>query len=529
MKPCAFTLVTGAAQTYDGALALMEKYHDRHLADRVFDLAWTHSQVVLRQLDASEADTQLFGRLASSVLYSNPQLRASPSVILRNKRGQSGLWAYGISGDLPIVLLRVGDQEQILLVRQLVQAHAYWRVHGLAVDLVIWNEDQSGYRQQLQEQITAVITSRSEASLLDKPGGIFIRRLEQISEEDKVLMQTVSRVIISGSAGTLAEQINRRPGLEISVPKFRPIRSRRTEAPLAVEVATNDLAEFNGTGGFTRDGREYVITTTSDSPTPAPWVNVIANPWFGTVISESGAAYTWCENAQTFRLTPWNNDIVSDTSGESFYLRDEESGRFWSPSPLPNRGPMPYTTRHGFGYSVFEYTEDGISTEMRVYVATDAPVKFVIFKLRNSSARLRRLSITGLFELVLGDRPEKHCPHVITEVDPKTGALLAHNSYNTEFSERVTFLDSSESKRTMTGDRGDFLGRNGRLADPACLNRSRLSGKVGAGLDPCAAMQVSLELAGGQEREIALHFRLRSGFGGCAKSRQSFSRHRRCP
>ena len=286
-KPCAAHLVTGAAETHDAALALVEKYHDRYLADRVFELAWTHSQVVLRQLDASEADTQLYGRLASNILYANPLLR-QPAASLRNRRGQSGLWGYGISGDLPIVLLRIGDQTQINLVRQLVQAHAYWRVHGLAVDLVIWNEDQSGYRQMLNDQIVGVITSRSEGNLLDKPGGIFIRRLEQIPDEDKVLMQTVARVIVSDTAGTLAEQMDRHAGLEVAVPKFRPIRSRRAEIPLAVEMPTHDLAAFNGSGGFTHDGREYVVTTTPESPTPAPWVNVLANPWFGSVVSESG-------------------------------------------------------------------------------------------------------------------------------------------------------------------------------------------------------------------------------------------------
>jgi cyclic beta-1,2-glucan synthetase len=496
-------IVTGAAETYEAALGLVEKYHDRRLADRVFDLAWTHSQVVLRQLDAAEADTQLYSRLASSILYANPSLRAPSSVISRNRRGQSGLWAYGISGDLPIVLLHIGDQAQIKLVRQLVQAHAYWRVHGLAVDLVIWNEDQSGYRQMLQDQITEVIATSSEANLLDKPGGIFIRRLEQISEEDKVLMQSVARVILSDTAGTLAEQVDRRVGMELSVQRIRPMRSRKAEAPRArPQTPARDLAAFNGIGGFTQDGHEYVITTTPNSPTPAPWVNVIANPWFGTVVSESGAAYTWCENAHSYRLTPWNNDAVGDASGEAFYLRDEESGEFWSPSPLPARGPMPYTTRHGFGYSVFEYSDGGISSEMRTYVATDAPVKFIVFKVRNTSGRPRRLSITGFFELLLGDRREANAPYIVTEIDPKTGALLAHNAYNSDFAERVFFLDSSESKRSVTGDRAEFLGRNGNPVNPACLSRVRLSGRVGAGADPCAAMQISVDLADGQEREI---------------------------
>jgi cellobiose phosphorylase len=497
-------IVTGVSETRVGATALAEKYYDQHLADRVFELAWTRSQVMLRQLDAAESDTQLFGRLASSILYTNRSLRAPASVIARNHRGQSGLWAYGISGDLPIVLLRVGESSNMNLVRQLVQAHVYWRAHGLAVDLVIWNEDQSGYRQVVNEQITEAIASRGEINLLDKSGGIFIRRLEQISDEDKILMQTVARIVVSDSGGTLLEQMERQATPELPVPELRVLRGPRTQT--ASEVPAHDLALFNGIGGFTHDGREYVISTTPDAPTPAPWCNVLANPWFGTVVSESGGAYTWCENAHSFRLTPWNNDAVSDLNGEAFYIRNEETGRFWSPTPLPARGPMPYTTRHGFGYSVFEYTADGITTEMRVFVACDAPVKFATIRFSNKSGYARQLSATAYFELVLGDRRETHAPHVVTQIDPKSGALLAHNAYNTDFGERFVFLDSSESIRTVTGDRGEFLGRNGQPSDPACMTRARLSGRTGAAMDPCAAMQIMIDLADGQEREIAFTF-----------------------
>jgi cyclic beta-1,2-glucan synthetase len=499
-------IVTGVAETREGALGLVEKYHDRHLADRVFELAWTHSQVALRQLDATEADTQLYGRLAGSILYANALLRAPGSVIARNRRGQSGLWGYGISGDIPIVLLRVSDHMEVALIRQMIQAHTYWRGKGLAVDLVIWNEDQSGYRQTLQDHIMGVISSVAEASLLDKPGGIFVRRIDQMSEDDKALMQTVARVIISDTAGTLAEQMERRARAEVPVPKFSRAHSRRAEIPIGAEIDRPDLVAFNGSGGFTHDGREYVITTTAESPTPAPWANVLANPWFGTVISESGGAYTWCENAHGYRLTPWNNDAVGDLSGEAFYIRDEETGRFWSPSPLPARGPMPYTTRHGFGYTIFSYNEAGIYSEMQTYVATDAPLKFVVIRLRNSSGKARRFSVTSFFELVLGTQRPVNIPHVVTEVDPKTGALFARNTYNNEFGDRVAFLDVSEAQRTVSGDRTEFLGRNGRPSNPAALNRSRLSGRVGSALDPGFSMQVMLDVADGQEREVVFTF-----------------------
>jgi len=534
-------MVSGIGATRDAALSLAGKYQDRHLADRVFELVWAHSQVVLRQINATEADAQLYGRLAGSVIYANSSLRADADVLGKNRRGQSGLWGYAISGDWPIVLLQIGDLANIDLVRQLVQAHAYWRLKGLTVDLVIWNEDHAGYRQLLQEQIMGLIAAGVEAHVMDKPGGIFVRRAEQISDEDRILLQSVARAIITDSRGALAEQINRRGFVEkrVSRPeqidrrgfiekrvsqaeqidrrsfiekrisRLVPARISSLELPAAPGLPRRNLILGNGLGGFTPDGCEYVITTAHGQVTPAPWVNVLANPHFGTVISENGMAYTWSENAHEFRLTPWGNDPVSDAGGEAFYLRDRESGRFWSPTPLPSRGATPYVSRHGFGYSSFEHAEDGISSELTVYVALDAAVKFSVLKVKNDSGRARRLSATGYVEWVLGDLRPKSTMHVITEIDRASGAFHARNAYNTEFADRIAFFDVDDRTRTYSGDRAEFVGRNGTLRNPAGMTRPQLSNKVGAALDPCAALQVAFELADGEEREFI--FRLGAG------------------
>ena len=420
------SIVTGVGETREAALGLVEKYQDRRLADRVFDLAWTHSQVLLRQINATEADAQLYGRLAGSVIYANASLRADAGILLSNRRGQSGLWGYAISGDLPIVLLSIEDPANIELVRQLVQAHAYWRLKGLAVDLVIWNEDHAGYRQLLHDQIMGLIAAGIEANVTDNRGAIFVRPADQISEEDRILIQTVARVIIADSRGSLADQLNRQNPVDMAVPRLTASRAYRAALPAVTALPRPDLMFFNGLGGFTPDGREYIVTTAPLQVTPAPWVNVLANPHFGTVVSESGSAYTWAENAHEFRLTPWHNDPVSDPSGEAFYIRDDERGHFWSPMPLPSRGMTPYVTRHGFGYSVFEHAERGIRSEAWVYVATDAPVKFTVLKIKNESGRARRLSVTGYAEWVLGDLRSKTAMHVVTEVRPcKRGALRA--------------------------------------------------------------------------------------------------------
>ena len=500
-------MIVGVTESRETALALVEKYQGSRMADRAFDLAWTHSQVTLRHLNATEGEAQLYGRLASALIYADPARRANAGVLRNNRRGQSGLWSYGISGDAPLVLLRISDPEKIEIVRQLIQAHSYWRMKGLTVELVILNEDVSVYRQSLHDQITGLIASGLAAQMLDKPGGIFARRLEQIPHDDRVLLQSVARIVLDDENGTLAEQLERRRVLEPLVPALTSIRSAWPDSPQP--IPPRELIFQNGLGGFTRDGHEYVITLQAGQTTPAPWVNVLANPFFGTMVSESGGAYTWAENAHEFRLTPWSNDPVQDTTGEAFYLRDEQTGQFWSPTPAPARGATPYVIRHGFGYTVFEHTEHGIVSELWIYVAMDAPVKFTVLKLRNVSGRPRRVSVTGYWEWVLGDLRSKSLLHVQTEVDLKTGALLACNNYNTEFPERIVFIDVNESTRTLTGDRKEFLGRNGNLAQPAALKRARLSGKVGAGLDPCGAVQVAFDLADGQERETS--FRLGVG------------------
>ncbi len=490
-------MVTGIAETREICQSLINKYQDNtpH-KDRVFEMAWTHSQVVLRQINASEADAQLYGRLANSILFMNAAFRASPAILINNHRQQSGLWGYSISGDLPIVLLKIESRDNLKMVNQLIQAHAFWRLKGILVDLVIWNEELNGYRQDFQNEIETIIP----AEYKDRPGGIFVRAADQISNEDKILFQSVARIIISDSGGSLADHVKRIVPAKLTIPRINTIHPY---IPTSTPISTpKDLLFFNGLGGFSNDGKEYVIVTDDKNRTPVPWVNVIANPKFGMVISESGSAYTWTENAHELRLTPWSNDPVSDTTGEAFYIRDEDNGHFWSTTLLPSGSKSPYITRHGFGYSIFEHMEDGIHSKMIVYADIESTIKFSVIKIRNQSGRPRKLSVTGYAEWVLGDNRMKTAMHIQTEMDPDSGALFAKNQYNTEFSKRVAFFDVDYLKNSYTGDRTEFIGRNGTLKKPDAMLCTKLSGKIGLALDPCAAIQVPFFVGDGEEQEI---------------------------
>jgi cyclic beta-1,2-glucan synthetase len=512
--------VTGLAPDRHAALALAEKYRAPQPIAVSQELA--ESQLTPPELEDAQID--LYGKLASALIYPNSDYRAAPEVLAQNKLGPSALWRHGISGDRPILLLRIldpqtsasqasrqspadaGAAEARPLHEQLIQAHTYWQKQGLAADLIILIEQTSEACQELVEQIESFIASRLQTDPLEKPGGILIRHLTELTAEEHLLFQAVARVVLTDQNGTLTEQLSKPAKPRPVVPTFS---ARGISDDTAAPIKEQSLLFNNGIGGFTPDGREYVVNLRPGVATPVPWVNVLANPNFGTVISETGSAYTWAENSHELRLTPWNNDPVTDLSGEAFYLRDDETGEIWSPTPLPTRGSAPYVIRHGFGYSVFEHSEHGISSELTVYVAIDATVKFAALKLRNISGRPRRISATGYWEWVFSDLRQRTVLHIQTEIDSDSGPLLARNFYNNEFTSWIAFIDVDDPHRTFTGDRNEFLGRNGNLAQPAALGRERLSGNVGAGLDPCGVVQTIIDLAPGAEQEIC--FRLGAG------------------
>jgi len=500
---------TVVAGSRDDVLDLADKYRESATFERAATLAWTQAQVQLHHLGVDADEAHLFQRLANRILYSDPTLRPSPTLLARSDRGAPGLWAYGISGDLPIVLVRIDEAEDIDIVRQLLRAHEYWRLKLLDVDLVIINEHGVSYAQDLQETLeTLVRTSQSHLAheRHDAHGGVHILRGDHLSPEDRTLLQTAARAVLLSRRGSLADQVIRleRPERIAPPPSVSPSGSPSDHAPAV--AFRPDLEFFNGIGGFAEGGREYVVVLGPGQSTPAPWLNVIANPSFGFQASESGSGYTWSENSRENQLTPWSNDPVGDGSGEAIYIRDDDSGELWGPTALPIRiDDSTYIARHGPGYSRFEHEHDGIGLELLQLVPLDDPVKISILAIANRSGRTRRLSVTAYAEWVLGTSRGDAAPHIVTDRQPATGALLARNPWNTEFGGRVAFLDLGGHQTGWTADRTEFLGRNGAPNQPAGLDRGhRLQGAVGAGMDPCAAVQVTVELPPGARTEVRL-------------------------
>jgi cyclic beta-1,2-glucan synthetase len=492
---------TGVAESREKAIILAEKYRDPNIFERESRLAWTRAQVEMNHLHIDPDEAHLFQRLAGRVLFPDSSLRSRAHVLALNKLTQSGLWPHGISGDLPIVILRLEREEDVPMARQLLRAHQYLRLKGLQFDLVIMNDHPTDYVQSLEDSLHVSVRTAGSVGLLDQSGGIFIRRSDKLPEEERILLHAVARVVIVSERGSLEDQLTRRP-IEESLPERFESRTVTQTYPEAA-LTPPKVSFFNGLGGFAHGGREYVATLGEGQWPPAPWSNIIANSEdFGFLITETGGGFTWSINSHENRLTPWSNDTVSDPAGEAIYIRDEDSGAVWTPTPLPIREAEAYVVRHGQGYSVFEHASHGISQELLLFAPLDAPVKISLLRLSNRTDRSRRLSVTSYDELVLGVSRETSCIHIVTDLEEQAGAIFARNSYNNEFAERVTFVGTSESKFTMTCDRNEFIGRNGSLKRPAALGREHLGGRDGAGLDPCAAIQSIVELAPGETREI---------------------------
>jgi cyclic beta-1,2-glucan synthetase len=505
---------TVVASSREGVLDLLDRHYDPAAYLRAATLAWTHAQAQLLHLGIDADQASLFQRLAGHVLYTHSAMRASSETILRGGAAQSGLWALAISGDLPLVVLRIDHVADIAIARQLLQAHEYWRLKQLAVDVVILNDRDASYVQDLQNALEATVRTSHIGRQPGYPasgGSVSVLRSDLITPASRSLLLAAARVVLVSQRGSLEVQLDRRTGSPQSTktvrnPAMLAWESRPAPSLPLVQAPTagHDLQFFNGMGGFSADGKEYVITLMSGRNTPMPWINVIANPQFGFQVAAEGSGYTWSQNSRENQLTAWSNDPVSDRPGEVLYIRDEESGVFWTPLATPIRDDQaPYVIHHGQGYSRFTHSAHGIESDLLMFVPVQDPVKVLRLRLRNPSSRPRRLSVTAYVEWVLGTARGKSAATISTETDALTGAIFARNTWSLDFGSRVAFADLVGRQTEWTADRSEFIGRHGRLENPlAMIGRNALSNRTGAGLDPCAALRAPISLLPGEEKEM---------------------------
>lgn len=499
--------VTAAADNREAIIQLIEKYKELSVSKLTFEMAWTHAQLELRHLRIDQEETQLFQKLASRILYPHSQLRISAERLRKNQLGQSSLWKYGISGDLPIVALTISESHELDLVKQVLAAHTFWKLRGLKVDCVILNEESYSYEQPLFGQINRLIYSqaRSHGIEIGKSGGIYLLNIEQMPSEDVTLILSIARAHLIASRGYLRQHLVS-PMQPTTYPPNLANKSSHHEH-ISKPLPFMELPYFNGIGGYTLDGKEYAIYLEANRHTPAPWINVISNEKFGMIVSETGLGTTWYGNSQSNRLTNWSNDALINPITDAIYLRDEKTGTFWTATPGPIRELDAYRIRHGQGYSCFEHNSHGIEQELTIFVPVDEnggqPLRIQRLRLKNSSGHRRTISLFTYSELVLGGDREETQMHLITDWDERLQVLFASNSYTTEYKGNVVFTYSTEPIVSYTGNRTEFIGRNKNTSNPAALQRVYLSRLTGVGYDPCAALHVQVELDIDEEKEIA--------------------------
>jgi len=493
------SFITAVADSKSDLLEIAEKYQDTDNIEAAFRLALTRSRVEARYLNLKPFEMEIYQDMMSHILYISPLLRKKESHILKNELGQSSLWAFGISGDLPIVIVVLKKMDEVDIVYEVLKAHEYWRVKDLKVDLVILNEEEAGYTHPLQTLLADVVCTSHGQELMNKPGGVFIIKSNELTEAEMNLLYTAARIVLTSDGGYVYEQIQT-PG-ELKLPPYKKFTRQPGDYGFAKPMEEG-LEFFNGIGGFGKKGREYVIRLNESMHTPLPWVNVIANERMGFLITESGGGHTWFENSRENKITPWSNDPVSDTPGEVFYISDSDTGEIWTITPLPVREKTPYVIRHGFGYTVFEHASHGIEQSMTVFVPRRDPVKVTLVKLTNHTREERNLTLTYYIRPVLGVSDQFTARYLVTSTTGDN-ALMVENKYNDEFKGTVAFVDMTGNSKTITGNRKDFLG-TGDLKSPEGLKRQKLSGTVGAGMDPCAAVQTNIKLAPSETCEVVL-------------------------
>jgi len=503
------SLTTALANSRDEAVAHLGTYSEPHAIERAIELGWAGVRVELRHLGITATEVQRFQRLLSAVVFPHPALRVRQAPLSNTQRGVAALWAHGISGDLPILLLRLDHPEFSELCHDLLLAHEFWRLNGFVCDLVIINEEPSGYLQASQEQLRDL----TRQSPVDQRGGVFLRKSDQMNEEERELLACAARVVLCASQGSLARQLRRAsaavPELPLLVASAAPAPETAPEAKTEASTETEPSAPAerphltldNGIGGFSEDGQQYVLVLDAARRPPAPWCNVIANPHFGTLVSESGSSYTWVHNSQRYRLTPWNNDPVSDPSGELIYVRDDDTGAFWSPTPEPAGSGARYVVRHAAGYTTFEHDTRGLRHELTLFVSDTQLVKYSRLRIENRGQSPRRLSVFGVVEWVLGGNRESSRVSTCSSWDPKLGAMFVSNPLSPFPAERA-FFTATPAATSVSAHRDEFFGPGGSRRAPRALRAERLSGDVGAGFDPCGALQVQVTIEPGQSTEV---------------------------
>ena len=503
-----FTLGTAAANDREALETLVDRYRQAAVVERSMLMSSTFARMRMREMGILREDRAAIQTLSTliAMLHARPGQRTLPSGA-QNLGDRRTLWRFGISGDRPLLLVEISAEYGIRLVQSLVKALQLWTWGGLPCDLVVLNAEPPSYEMPLQRALQDIKeTHKAQTASVDsaRACGLHLLRLPELSSEEQTTLRMLARVRFSADGRPLAQHLRELvqwhdAALDARIDQHHAAPSpQRAGAP-----GQAPEGEFDAKSGAFR------FEITANQQLSRPWINVLANPGFGTQVSESGAGYSWAGNSQQHKLTVWSNDPVSDPGGEVFWLQNLQTKALFG---VGKGFEGVRRVEHAQGVTLLEQRHGELAIRSTWCVDPQRPVKQVRLTLTNHGHERLRLRAIGLLEWVMGSQrldrqsvatacdANQSDGHPTSDVMPVLLAIQrdAQSGYggSTAFFAVCAPQQGPSPHIDWTCDRRELFDARGHGVVP-----DHLAEQAGLGLDPCAVLSCPLDVPAGESRD----------------------------
>lgn len=490
-----------ASENREEVLENLEYYLNEENIKREYELSKARAEEEAKYLRVTSENLKYYQRMLPYIIFHNPMKRLYVNKISKNKHSQEELWKYGISGDLPIVLVRIKNIDNISVVGEMLKAYEYYKTKNIKFDLIILDEEKNSYEKYLRDAIFKEIANHQLSYLLNK--GIFL--IEDKEDLDLFLLR--ANFIIDSNRGSIRNVLNElEEDYLYSVKDIAQEKKENIVKPNFENINNyfnvQNLKYYNQYGGFSEDGSEYRIKQNIENPIPAIWSHVMSNEKFGTLVTNNMGGFTWSKNSRLNRITAWSNNSIDDEPSEIIYIKDKDLMESWSVGKLPKPDDNEYSVIYGFGYAKYYHSSCGITQEAEVFVPTKDSVKVNILNLKNTTQDKRNLSIVYYIKPVLNEDEIKSNGYINLDFNKNANLVSIENLYGNGLS-KTSFVASSEPIKSYTGNKVSFIG-NGSIKEPESLNKISLTNENALGNNSCVAIEIDVTIYPYENKEISL-------------------------